>query len=126
MFGSTHDTENRSAASKAADHEVDLRVTQAQIDNEAIVALDVPNLASLEIAIPSATQDGFRIRIPDACADGSAIVAHVHVVAECESHNKTVEGAKAQFDEQTHFCSACEKQVKVDDDFRCTECQWPV
>jgi hypothetical protein len=61
---------------------VNLRATQTQIDNELTVALDVPNVASIEIAIPSVTKDGFKIRISGVNTDGSAIVEDIRIMSE--------------------------------------------
>jgi len=64
---------------------VDIHLTQSQIDNQETAEIHVPGLGDLSIAIPSVVKDGYMLRLTGIDADGSTLIAHIHVDPEADS-----------------------------------------
>ncbi len=76
------ETESPYAPPSETNFHVDLYITQEQIDNGALVKVDVPGVATIDVPLPTIAQDGFTIRILDVPSKGRITDAHLHVVSE--------------------------------------------
>ena len=79
LFAPSKGTENP-YQSPSPDLDLDLRITQEQIDAAQVVQLDVPEFGCVEIQLVPQIEDGFVIRLPELLPNKGVVVAHIHVV----------------------------------------------
>lgn len=103
LFSFTPAAVNSYAAPNSGVHHVDLCITQAQIDNEEIVALDIPGVASIAVPISSLSKNGYMIQLTGATPDGWAVVAHIRIVSDGEPHNASINVPDTASDSETEF-----------------------